>query len=106
MKEKIVEGTKKKLALRIDPIGGHTLSSYDFAVEYFTSAMRVVKLTKEECLKRDDNTYIIRVDTALTGTGMLKVRVVAYIPDSDFIEGVRTEVYDIETIYEVIARLR
>lgn len=106
MKERVVEGTQKKLKLRIDPIGGHTLSSYDFTVEYFTSAMRVVKLTKEECLKRDDNTYIIRVDTALTGTGELKVNVVLFIPDSDFIEGVRKEVLDLETDYVIIARLR
>lgn len=106
MRIKTVEGSKKKLSLHIEPIGGHTMSSYNFAVEYFTSTMRVVKLTKEDLLKQDDNTYIIRVDTTLTGCGDLKVRVIAYIPDSDFVEGVREEIYDFETDIEVVSRLR
>jgi hypothetical protein len=106
MKERVVRGSKKKLSLHIDPIGGHTLSSYDFTVEYFTSPMQVVKLTKEELLKTDDSTYIIRVDTALVGTGILKCRVIAYIPDSDFIDGIREEIYDFETEYDIVERLR
>lgn len=44
MRQKVVRGSKKKLSLHIDPIGGHTLSSYDFIVEYFTSAMQVVRI--------------------------------------------------------------
>lgn len=106
MKERVVRGSKKKLSLHIDPIGGHTLSSYDFFVEYFTSAMQVVRLAKDELLKSDDSTYIIRVDTGLVGTGLLKCRVIALIPDSDFIEGVREELYDFETDYDIVDRLR
>lgn len=106
MRQKVVRGSKKKLSLHIDPIGGHTLSSYDFIVEYFTSPMQVVRLTKAELLESDDSTYIIRVDTALVGTGILKCRVIAYIPDSDFIDGIREEIYDFETDYDIVERLR
>lgn len=106
MKERVVRGSKKKLSLHIDPIGGHTLSSYDFTVEYFTSPMQVVRLTKAELLELDDSTYIIRVDTALVGTGILKCRVIAYIPDSDFIDGIREEIYDFETDYDIVERMR
>lgn len=34
MRQKVVRGSKKKPSLHIDPIGGHTLSSYDFETDY------------------------------------------------------------------------
>lgn len=104
--ENIVIGTEKKLALHIEPIGNITMNDYDFVVEYFCSDTRVERVTKAQMREVSSDNYIIRVDTAKVGCGRLKCRVIAYLPDSDFEDGTRTEIYDFSTSINIVSRLK
>lgn len=104
--ENVVVGTKKKLALHIEPMGNITMADYNFVVEYFCSEMKVERVIKDDMLKVDDEHYIIRIDTAKVGCGRLKCRVIAYLPDSDFDDGIRPEIYDFTTKINIVNRLR
>lgn len=88
-----VKGTKFKLNVNMEAIDGFHLSDIDFEIEVFTSSRyKVQKIPKPEAIKVDDDNYIIRVDTNICGSGDYYMTLTAYIPDTDFEEGVRTEV--------------
>ena len=50
-----------------------------------------VTIKKIDAAKVDDDNYIIKVDSSVCGAGRYYVTLTAYIPDSDFIDGFRTE---------------
>jgi hypothetical protein len=68
------------------------MDDYDFEVEVYCSPKRPVMATKAEMIRVDSDNYIVLVDTNIVGAGSLKCKVTAYIPDSDFPDGLRTEV--------------
>lgn len=96
-------GTELKLNLHIEPIDGISMSQYDFEVEIFTSSKNVKKFLKKDCIKDDDDNYLILLDTSDLGVGEIKCKVTAYIDDDDFAgdggmkDGFRTEVVGINT---------
>jgi hypothetical protein len=85
-------GTELKLNIHIEPIETITMDDYDFEVEVYCSPKRPVMATKAEMIRVDSDNYIVLVDTNIVGAGSLKCKVTAYIPDSDFPDGLRTEV--------------
>lgn len=98
-------GTELKLKVGIEPMGDLHMSQYDFEIEAYCTDKSVVKASKKKdretnkdvftnlvAIDGDDNNYIALIDTSVTGVGKLKCRVVAYIPDRDFTDDVRTEV--------------
>lgn len=90
-------GTELKLNIRIDPIGDMTMDDYDFDVELYCSTKRILSFKKPELKRLDSNNYIVTFDTKEIGSGELKCNIVAHIPDSDFVDGVRTEVVKMST---------
>ena len=100
-------GTELKLNINVEPIHGATMDDYDFDIELicgtFKKANKVVN--KKDTKRVDSDNYIVCFDTAELGVGMLKCRVVAYIPDGDFKDGKRTEVTEIETGIEIVKSL-
>lgn len=98
-------GTELKLNIHIDPIPKHpnqeveegddkewNMQDYDFEVNVFCSPKKVITITKEEAIPVDKNNYIVLVNTEDIGTGIMKVKVIAHIPDGDFVDQARTEV--------------
>ena len=97
MKQIVYEGTELKLNINISPIDNHSMSDYDFKVEVYCSPSFSITVLKEDAIKVDDNNYIILVDTMALGTGKVKLKVTAYIPDDDFSDYLRTEVAYVNT---------
>lgn len=107
-------GTEIKLNIHIDPIGDLTMADYDFTVEAYCSTKKslIINKSKESNDPRvipvtgvdeKPNDYIILIDTSEVGTGNLKCKVTAYIPDPDFgLEETRTEVSIIDTGIEIV----
>ena len=97
-------GTEIKLNIHIDPIGELTMQDYDFTVEAFCSTKKVLTIEKSDAkpVEGSDDDYIILVDTNEVGTGNLKCKVTAFIPDGDFGDDFRTEVSIIDTGIEII----
>ena len=68
----------------------------------FCSPKKVITITKDEAIPVDKNNYIVLVNTEDIGTGTMKVKVIAHIPDGDFQDQARTEVSVKDTGVEII----
>lgn len=100
-------GTEIKLNIHIDPIGNLNMADYDFTVEVYCSAKKSLIIDKSNTqlakpVEGVENDYIILIDTSVIGTGNLKCKVTAYIPDDDFEFETRTEVSIIDTGIEIV----
>ena len=107
--EQIVAGTEIKLKVNIEPIGDLTMDDYNFIVEAYCNPRKSVTITKEDIEanngsggRLDDGSYYVCIDTSILGTGNLKVKVVAYLPDGAFKDALRTEVTVIKTNMVII----
>lgn len=88
-------GTELKFNLHLDPINNKHMSEYDFDVDLYVYTNRRVTFPKSRLLKVDDDNYTVIVnssDALKIGRGKIKADVKAYIPDTDFTDGKRTEV--------------
>ena len=83
-----------KLNIHLDPIDGLHMSGYDFECALYVYANRKVVIPKSKMKKVDDDNYIVAVnsiDAMRIGKGKVHAEITAFIPDSDFDDGVRTE---------------
>lgn len=101
-KDSVFLGTELKLNIHIDPIGSITMEDYDFEVEVYCSSAFSVKVPKEKAIKVDKDNYIILIDTTELGTGKVKLKITAYIPDEDFSDHLRTEVTYVNTNISIL----
>ena len=62
---------------------------------------RKVNCPKNECIPTDKGTYIVLIDTDALGVGLLMLRVVIRIPDTDYPTGYRKEVVKINPYVRV-----
>ena len=85
-------GTDLKINFHVEPINGLSMEDYDFFVEVYTRGGKVLRIDKLQCIKADADNYRITFNTQDVGIGTLKYKFTAYIPDSDFDDGVRTEI--------------
>ena len=95
-------GTEMKLNISVDPIGDITMETYDFIVDVFCSPTKVLTISKEDAIKVDANNYIVLIDTTALGTGKVKVKLTAIIPDDDFSDGFRTEIAIVDTGINIV----
>lgn len=87
-------GTEFKLNVHLDPLDGFHMSDYDFEVALYVYTNRKVVFQKSKLKKVDDDNYLLMVETAdalRIGRGRINAEITAYIPDSDFSDGLRTE---------------
>ncbi len=77
-------GEEIKVQITAEAIDGLLLKDYDFTVEAYTSLVRKLSFTKADGIPADNGGYIFLVDSAKLGVGVLRVRVVAEVPDADF----------------------
>ena len=75
------------------------MSDYDFKCVFYTSRVmqnhRPVVLKKEELVKVDNDNYYACLTSEMVkklGAGKVMLDFIAYIPDIDFPDGLRTEV--------------
>ena len=94
MKNKVSE---LKINVHAEPMSGLHLSDYDFECLFYVHPNRVVSIPKADMTQVDEDNYTVLITTEMgrkLGIGYVKMQVVAYIPDGDFPDGLRTEVSD------------
>lgn len=87
-------GTEFKLNVHLEPLDELHMSDYDFEVALYVYTNRKVVFQKSKLKKVDDDNYLLMVETAdalRIGRGRINAEITAYIPDSDFSDGLRTE---------------
>ena len=87
-------GTEFKLNVHLEPLDGLHMSDYDFEVALYVYTNRKVVFQKSKLKKVDDDNYLLMIETAdalRIGRGRINAEITAYIPDSDFSDGLRTE---------------
>ena len=103
MSNKVFLGSELKLNINIEPIDNISMDDYDFTVDVYCSSQETITITKNEAIRIDENNYIVLVDTTKLGTGTIKCKINAYIPDEDFpIDFKRTEVVCINTNIKIV----
>lgn len=87
-------GTEFKMNVHLEPMDGLHMSDYDFECAFYVFTNRKVVIPKSMMKKVDDDNYIAVIETAdamRIGRGRINVEITAYLPDSDFPDGFRTE---------------
>lgn len=85
-------GTILKINVSAQWGGGVTMDDVEFYCEFYISSSKIVHVEKSEMLRIDANNYVAIVDTSMLGTGALKVKIDANVPDTDCYGGIRREV--------------
>lgn len=102
MDNKVYFGSEIKLNIGIEPIGPHHMRDYDFDCEFYCYANRKVVLRKDAMIEQDQDNYLAVLDSKSLGTGELKCKITAYVPDADSEDDVRTEVLVLDTGLQII----
>lgn len=90
-------GSDAKIEFTADLPDGLKMSDIEFSGNVINAETDgKVAFTKADCAMVDDgDSYVVMVDTEETGIGMLMLRLVVQIPDTDFQRGYRREVVKI-----------
>lgn len=108
MNDRVYYGTEVKLNINIKPIGGLSMSQYNWAIEAYCNPNNKVTITSEDALRGvnaymvDDDNYVIKVSTEKIGVGVIKCKITAELPDENFSDNYRTEVNVISTGIEIV----
>lgn len=90
--ENSVKGTEFKLIVSMVPIDGHKLADVEWEALIFTeSGIKSLTVRKTDAKRVDDDNYTVIVDSTICGAGKYYMTLTAYIPDTDFPNGFRTE---------------
>lgn len=90
--ENSVKGTEFKVNVNMTPIGNRHMSDIEWECLVFTeTSHKSITIKKSEAIKVDRDNYVIMIDSAILGSGKYYVTLTAYIPDTDFVDGFRTE---------------
>lgn len=97
-------GTELKLNINIEPISEMHMKDYDFKVEAYCIPNKITTITKQKAIEVDEDNYIVLIDTKEVGLGNLKCKIIANIPDPDFLDsdGTRSEVTVINTDIQIV----
>lgn len=90
-------GTEIKINVHVEPIDNYHMEDYDFTCTFYIIGKRSVSLKKVDMIRIDKDNYIACIDSTKVGYGNLMMRIVAYIPDNDFNDLLRTEVAAVNT---------
>ena len=99
--ERAFVGTELKFLVEIEA-GGFSMVDDDFTVTIKRGSKQHV-FQKADLVKDNEDKFYVCFDSAEFGTGTIQAVVTAYVPDSDFPDGLRTEVYmmDLLTVNRV-----
>lgn len=85
-------GTEFTLNIHLKPIDGYHMEDYDFECEFFVFVGKSVIIKKKDMTKVDEDNYIAvleKEDALKIGKGQINAMVTAYIPDTNYSDGVR-----------------
>lgn len=73
------------------------MKDVEFCVDVynFSDKDKSVTFKKEECIRICDNDYAVLVDTKTIGIGLVRLKLKMQIPDTDFPDGYRTEIINV-----------
>lgn len=94
--DKIFVGTELKFKIDIEA-EGFSMEDDDFNVVIQRRNVKKV-FNKEGLIKDGEGNYYVCFDTAEFGVGTISAVVTAYVPDTDFPDGLRTEVYAMDLV--------
>jgi hypothetical protein len=77
------------------------LDEFDWEARLWCSTKREIVIKKQDAIPLGEGTYALRVDTTQTGSGTLKLKLIAQVPDGDFDDGFRTAI-DAMTICQIL----
>lgn len=99
----VIQGSDVKIEFYADLPDELTLQDVDFtAIVYNETAVNAKHAyPKQECILTDEGTYVVMVDTEELGVGILMMRLVVQIPDTDYPSGYRKEVVKINPYVRV-----
>lgn len=86
----IYQGTELKFTLDIQS-DGFSMADDDFKV-VIKNTKKSVTIPKADMILDENENYLFTVDTGFMGTGEYWITTIAYVPDDDFDDGLRTEV--------------
>lgn len=98
-------GSEFKLRVHVEPIDGLYMDDYDFECELYTNLNKKIKILKNDTKREDHNNYIVIVTSDISkqlGKGILKMRFTAHVPDTDFTDGIRTEIVELCTNITIV----
>lgn len=84
-------GTELKFLINIEA-GGFSMANDDFTVILRQGSKKKI-LEKSDLARDSEDNFYICFDSSEFGVGMIQAIVMAYVPDDDFPDGTRTEVY-------------
>lgn len=84
-------GTELKYLVEIDA-GGFSMVDDDFTVTIKRGSKQKV-FAKADLARDGEDKFYVCFDSSEFGTGLIQAVVTAYVPDTDFPDGLRTEVY-------------
>ena len=88
----IFQGTELKYLLNIQSEGFNMLEDDFKVVIKVHNTSRFVEIPKGEMILTQEDKFLFTLDTSVLGTGDYYISVIAKVPDSDFDDGLRTEV--------------
>lgn len=91
--KRIYKGTELKFFLDIQ-CAGFSMAEDDFKV--IVKGKERVEIEKKDMALTGEGKYLFTVDTGILGSGEYWLTVIAYVPDEDFDDGIRTEVQKIQ----------
>lgn len=101
-------GTEYKYGIKLPPIDGIHLSEMDFEVTTYVYSNKSVTFKKSDekhikMINEDSYKVIVDSESAIKiGKGKVLAKLTIHIPDLDFEDGFRTEIYDDLCTYQVI----
>lgn len=96
MEEQAFIGTELKFILDI-AASGFSMVDDDFNVTLKRGGTKKTFM-KEDLVRDDEDNFYVCFDSAEFGKGIIEAVVTAYVPDSDFDDGLRTEVYKFKLV--------
>lgn len=90
-------GMDLKPTVRMEPFDGLHLADLDFTLDIYTSkpdAANSKHFKKDELIKIDEDQYMCALRTEGMGRGEIWGRLTVFIPDGDFPDGLRKEMFD------------
>ena len=100
--QQIIYGSEIKLNINIKPIDSLHMSDYDFNVVFFTNSDQNITLQKHQLKQIDSDNYIAMLDTKQLGLGKVRMKLTAFLPDSDFDDLLRTEIIQTITGIQIV----
>lgn len=95
-------GTELKFNCSLSLPSDLTMDGVDFSATFTGENGKSLEIKKADMKRVDEKNYLALVDTSLVGKGRYICTFTVYIPDEDFADSLRTEIFDVLTNVVVV----